>query len=95
MIQKIIKPYIPILKKLEGVRYEKLININSIVSFDVLELASSDLCESDYCSFLFQMGYLNIKSYDDDDNKLLTLVCPNKEVKSMDYFLIWLDFLFL
>ena len=92
---KIIKPYIPILKKLEGVRYEKLININSIVSFDVLELASSNLCESDYCSFLFQMGYLNIKSYDDDDNKLLTLVFPNKEVKSMDYFLIWLDFLFL
>ena len=58
----------------------RVINRNSITSFDILEVASTDVSLSEYRSLLFQTGYLTIKKVDEDDENLLYLDFPNEEV---------------
>ena len=58
----------------------RAINKGDITSFDILEMASSDVTSSEYRSLLFQTGYLTITGIDPDDSSLLLLDFPNKEV---------------
>ena len=58
----------------------RVISSGDITSFDILEMASSDVTSSEYRSLLFQTGYLTIKGIDPDDTSLLLLDFPNNEV---------------
>ena len=58
----------------------RVISSGDITSFDILEMASSDVTSSEYRSLLFQTGYLTIKGIDSDDSSLILLDFPNNEV---------------
>ena len=58
---------------------EQDFNLDTIQSYDIVDLASTNVSKHNYNSLLFQAGYLTIKDESDDDN-VVSLGFPNEEI---------------
>ena len=58
---------------------EQDFNLDTIESYDIVDLASTKVSKHNYNSLLFQAGYLTIKDYIDSSN-VVSLGFPNEEI---------------
>ena len=61
---------------------EQDFNLDTIQSYDIVDLASTNVSKHNYNSLLFQAGYLTIKDESDDDN-VVSLGFPNEEISRL------------